>query len=124
MKILRNILLYLLFFIFGFFAGVQFANLIEAGKGQMLAGGAIVLGYGVIGAIIGLVLSIFISIIYKSKPKYIIRLNKIMAIVVVVFFVFFWAKYQIKETKSQNSLGSELESTLDVPLKSQFYFNL
>lgn len=79
----------------------------------MLAAGAIVLGYGAVGAIVGLVISIFISILYKSKPKVIIRSNQILAVMVFGFIIFFWAKYQMKESKMNNSLGFEIKSTLD-----------
>ena len=118
MKILRNIVFYLLFFILGFFLGVQFANIIEAGKGQMLAGGAIVLGHGVVGAIIGLVFSIFISIMYKSKPKVIVLANKILAVAVFGFIIFFWVKYKIKESNSNSTMGCEIKSTFERSISS------
>ncbi|MDX1317257.1 MAG: hypothetical protein R3262_06895, partial [Xanthomarina gelatinilytica] len=57
-----SFLMYFLAIIAFFFLGIVYANITEAGKGQMLAGGAIVFGYGVIGAFIGLCLSIFTAI--------------------------------------------------------------
>ena len=39
---------YLLMLVGFFFLGLYFAALIDAGKGQGLAGGAIVLGYGIL----------------------------------------------------------------------------
>ena len=64
---IHSILLYVLSFVFSFFIGIGYASWIEAGKGQMLAGGAIVLSYGVMGAFIGLILSIFVARNVKAK---------------------------------------------------------
>lgn len=113
MKVIRNILFYLLSFILCFFIGIQFANLIEAGKGQMLAGGAIVLFYGIIGAFIGLILSVFLSIYYKKKPRIIIQSNKVMTLLILIFIAFFWIKYQIKQSQVDDSIGYFLDVKVD-----------
>ena len=112
MKILRNTIFYLLFFIFGLFIGIQYANIIEAGKGQMLAAGAIVLGHGVVGAVFGLIISVVISVIYKAKPHLIILLNKILAVLVICFVLFFWFKYQEREKQKNIEIGCEINSNL------------
>ena len=108
MKILRIILFYVLFFLVGFFLGIQIANIVEAGKGQMLAGGAIVLGYGVVGAFLGLAVSIFLSVVFKSKQAKVILLNKILAIALIIFIAFFWIKYQNRLTQKEDKIGAIL----------------
>ncbi len=105
MKILRNILFYLLFFLTGFFLGILAANIVDAGKGQMLAGGAIVLGYGVVGAVLGLVISIILSTIYKVKSSVKILLNKILVVLLLSLWIFFYLKYQSREADKKDRVG-------------------
>ena len=105
MKILRNILFYLLFFLTGFFLGILVANIVDAGKGQMLAGGAIVLGYGVVGAVLGLAVSIILSAIYKVKPSVKILLNKILAVILLCLWIFFYVKHQKREAEKKDRIG-------------------
>ena len=54
-----SLLLYFLTILSFFLAGFLYAALTGAGKGQGLAGGAIVLGYGVLSAGVAFVISIF-----------------------------------------------------------------
>ncbi|MEZ4847277.1 MAG: hypothetical protein R3B93_01315 [Bacteroidia bacterium] len=98
-----SLLLYLLAFLFFFFVGLSYAGLIEAGKGQMLAGGAIVLGYGVMGAFIGFCISLVVA--YKVDRKWIIRLNAMMAVGLVAFWAFYAIRYQERkgERDAQNN---------------------
>jgi mannose/fructose/N-acetylgalactosamine-specific phosphotransferase system component IID len=105
MKYLRHIIFFILFFFFGFLAGLQFAYIAEAGKGQMLAGGAIVLGYGVMGAVIGIIVSVILYKIYKSKPKIIAFLNLMLAVLILGFFTFFYVKYQNREAQKKEQIG-------------------
>lgn len=96
-----SFLLYLLAFVCFFFIGVSYAGVIEAAKGQMLAGGAIVVGYGVAGAFIGFLLSLIVA--NKMDRKIIIKLN----IALAIFIVGFWAYYQIKYQQRQNAKDQE-----------------
>jgi len=112
MKILRNILFFVLLFLVGFFLGILVANLVDAGKGQMLAGGAIVLGYGVIGAIIGLVTAILLSIVYKGKPSAIILCNKIMMILLIFLWGYFYLQYQQRMAEREKEKGQQIGSDL------------
>lgn len=116
MNILRTILFCVLFFLVGFFLGIQVASIVDAGKGQMLAGGAIVLGYGVVGAFLGLVASIFLSTIYKTKPSVIILLNKILAVLLFCLWLFFYLKYQNREEKKKDQIGYQI----DIMSKSKY----
>ncbi len=103
MKILRNILFFLLLFLVGFFMGILVADLVDAGKGQMLAGGAIVLGYGVVGAGFGLVIAIASTTFLNVKPTLIVLSNKILAIILLGLFIFFYIRFEQRQAeKIQN----------------------
>ena len=90
-----SFLLYLLAIIAFFFVGVTYAGIVEAGKGQMLAGGAIVFGYGVIGSFLGFIMALIVAI--KANRKPIIRLNIVLAISIIAFFGYYRIKYQKKQ---------------------------
>lgn len=122
MNILRTILFYILFFLVGFFLGIQVADIVDAGKGQMLAGGAIVLGYGVVGAFLGLIVSIFLSIIYKTKPSAIILLNKILTVLLLCLWFFFYLKYQKREAQKDNQIGCVISLTPS-PIEASTYYS-
>ena len=94
-----SFLLYFLSIIASFFIGVTYAGLIEAGKGQMLAGGAIVLGYGVMAAGIGLVLSLFMA--YKLQRKSIVKTNIVLTIAIVAFWGYYYNKYLEKQKERE-----------------------
>ena len=89
-----SLLLYLLAIIASFFVGLSIAGLIEAGKHQALAGGAIVLGYGVMGAVIGLLIALFIA--WKSSYTIRFRLNIFLALGILAFFVYFHFKFRTR----------------------------
>lgn len=97
-----SFLMYLLALIAFFFLGLVYAGITEAGKGQMLAGGAIVFGYGVIGAFIGLCLALVMA--YSLKRHWIIKINVLLALIIAASFAYFSIKYQNrqKEREKQN----------------------
>ncbi|MCB0462682.1 MAG: hypothetical protein KDC81_08265 [Flavobacteriaceae bacterium] len=90
-----SFLMYVLAIIAFFFLGLVYAGITEAGKGQMLAAGAIVFGYGVIGAFIGLCLSLFIA--YNAKRRLIIKLNVVLAFIIFASFFYFYFNYQKRQ---------------------------
>ena len=98
---LHSLFMYALAFISFFFLGILYARFVEAGKDQMLAGGAIVLGYGVVAAFIGLVLALLIS--YKLNKKYIVFINIALLLSIVLSLVFFTIEYK-KRNKEKDSL--------------------
>jgi len=102
---LSNLLFYLLITLMFFFLGMVFAGITGAGKGQGLAGGAIVFGYGVISAVIAFISSIFIAQLLGSLL--VKRLNKILIFIVAVMLALLTYRYQ----------------TRHVPLKQSFYQN-
>ncbi|MEH6765357.1 MAG: hypothetical protein V7655_12710 [Aequorivita antarctica] len=79
---------YILMLLVCFILGLYFAAYIDAGKNQGLAGGAIVMGYGVLFAGIGLVASFFIA--HFINVKTIIKINWIL---LVSFLSIFGYKY-------------------------------
>lgn len=97
-----SILLYFLALVAFFFVGLSHAGIVEAVKNQGLAGGAIVLGYGVFWAVIGLIIALVVS--YKINGKAIFRLNIILAIISIGFYAFFHIKYvERQKTKAKEN---------------------
>lgn len=90
-----SFLMYFLAIIAFFFLGIVYAGITEAAKGQMLAGGAIVYGYGVIGAFIGLCLSLLIA--FKTKRHIIIKINGLLVLAIVASFAYFYINYQKRQ---------------------------
>jgi hypothetical protein len=76
--ILLNLLSLAVFFIIGMY----FAGLIEAGKNQGLAGGAIVLGWGILFAGAAFILSFFVS--FHVAHKKIVRINWILFVLLLI----------------------------------------
>ncbi len=73
-----SLLFYFLVIIVFFFVGLYIAKLLDVGKGQMLAGGAIVLFYGLVSAGLAFVLALFVA--YAVKHSTLIKINKIIGI--------------------------------------------
>jgi len=90
-----SLLFYFLAGITSFFIGLSYAAIVDVGKGQMLAGGAIVLGYGVIAGCIGFLLSLFV--VYKSQRKNIIRWNIILACCIAALYMYFYLEYKKRQ---------------------------
>ena len=105
-----SLLLYPISFIFSFLVGISYAGWIEAGKGQMLAGGAIVLGYGVIGAFIGLCIALFVA--YKAERKIILILNLVLFLLSCAMVYNFNENYKKRQAeREENSSSFRLEKT-------------
>ncbi|WP_411031892.1 hypothetical protein [Spongiimicrobium sp. 3-5] len=97
-----KLLLYLLAAILGLMLGAMLAGLLGAGKGQGLAGGAIVLGYGVMGSLIAFISSIIIASYLTVKQ--VIKINKIVVILLLIFIGGLTYRYLNKEkTKTINT---------------------
>ena len=105
----RSFLLYVLAIMAAFFAGLIVAGLLDAGKHQGLAGGAIVLGYGVVGAGVGLLVALFIA--WQANRNTVVRLNGILAILILAFFVYFHIKYKEREAQKQEKENIERSTT-------------
>ncbi|WP_411896182.1 hypothetical protein [Winogradskyella sp. A2] len=111
--------MYFLALIAFFFLGLIYAGITEAGKGQMLAGGAIVFGYGVIGAFIGLCLSLFLACILKRSL--IIKVNGLLALIIVASFSYFTIKYQKRQRQKleHESQKKEQPKTYEAPSQAE-----
>ncbi len=97
---LANIGFYILMLLGGFIGGLYFAAAIDAGKNQGLAGGAIVLGYGVLFGGVAFILSFFIA--YFVNLKTIIRINWVLLIIILLM----WG-YKIYEFNERDKRQNE-----------------
>jgi len=110
-----SFLLYLLALVTFFFVGISFAGIVGAAKNQGLAGGAILLGYGMLSALIGLIISIFIS--YKSPKPLIIRLNVVLTICSIGFYAYYHLKYiENQKIKDQGEQKTEQPKQQTIPV--------
>lgn len=105
-----NLLLYLLAILTSFFAGLSYAAMIDAGKGQGLAAAAIVLGYGVMAAVIGLIIALFVA--YQAQRRTIVRLNIILALSIAAFAGYFYMTY-LERQKAKAESHQETEQMID-----------
>jgi MFS family permease len=105
-----NLLLYLLAILTSFFAGLSYAAMIDAGKGQGLAAAAIVLGYGVIAAVIGLIVALFVA--HQVRRKTIFRLNVILTFCIAAFAGYFYMTY-LERQKAKAESQHETEQMID-----------
>lgn len=99
-----SLLLYFLAIVTFFFIGVSIAGFTGAGKNQGLAGGAIVFGYGVIASFFALVSALLFSI--KLERNIIIIINKVLAIILLLFLSYFtWNYYSnVKPKQDQQEI--------------------
>lgn len=113
-----SFLMYFLAIIAFFFLGLVYAGITEAGKGQMLAGGAIVFGYGVIGAFIGLCVSLFTA--FKAQRHIIIKINGLLVFIIAASFLYFYLNYQKREQeklKKENVKREQINAlTTNIPV--------
>ena len=110
-----SFLLYFLALLCFFFIGVSYAGFVDAGKNQGLAGGAIVLGYGVMSASIGLIASLFLA--SKTSRKTIFTTNIILALSILAFWAYYHLKYlERKKTKALEKQKQEQPKTPTKPV--------
>lgn len=109
-----SFLMYFLAIIAFFLLGLVYAGIIEAGKGQMLAAGAIILGYGVLGAFIGLCASFFIA--FNAPRPLIIKINGFLALIIIASFTYLTLKYQQRQReKLENEPPKTEQPTAPAP---------
>lgn len=94
-----SLLFYLLTILVFFPIGIEFAEIIGAAEGQGLAGAAIFLGYGVMFSFTALLFSFLIA--YNLPRERIIVFNKVLAILLLVFFALF--SYRLLESNKSRS---------------------
>lgn len=88
-----------------FFAGVYFAGITGAAVGQGLTGGAIVLGYGVMTAVIALFVSFIIA--YYAPWEIIVRTNQVLGVIFLVFIAITAYRIVMRE---RTQIASEFSS--------------
>ncbi len=111
-----SLLFYLLVIIVFFFLGAFFAGITDAGKGQGLAGGAIVFWYGLNFAFFALILALIFA--YNSATKFIARMNKILGILfLIVLIVFVYLFLSKKNANAGKSISGILIENIDGNLK-------
>ncbi len=98
--------LYLLMLLFFFVVGLYYADITDAGKNQGLAGGAIVLGYGVMFAGLGFVASFFMA--YFMNLKYIKILNWVLLIAILSTWAYKFYQFQQRD-KDKPDIEEELK---------------
>ena len=99
---LASFLFYALSLICFFFIGLFIAKYTGAGENQGLAGGAIVLFYGIVTAGIALIVSVFAA--YSLKLNYIITLNKILGALLLVLSVTIFFLVKAHQKKESNEI--------------------
>ena len=77
-----SLLFYFFVVIVFFLTGLFFAKLVGAGKNQMLAGGAIVLFYGLVSAGIAFTIALFVA--YTVKHNTLVLFNKVLGVIFIV----------------------------------------
>lgn len=95
-----SLLFYLFMILVFFLAGVYYAGITGAAEGQGLAGGAIVLGYGVITAFFALLVSFVIA--YYTPREVIVRINQVLGIIFLIFVAITAYRIMMREG-SQNT---------------------
>ena len=110
-----NLLCYLLAVVACFFLGITYAGVIGAGDNQGLAAAAIVLGYGFVAAVIGLVAALYVA--SSASRKAIVRLNFLLAVMIALCFAYFQFQY-LERQKAKAGGTSMLPSTI-YPLNSE-----
>ena len=117
-----NILFYLLSSFLFFFLGMVIAAITGAGEGLGLAGGAVVLGYGVILGCAACISSIF-SVRFL-KENYVVLLNKIFAVIITLFTAFFIYRYLTLQDGSEKSISPKTKTTLPITGSVNFQSNI
>jgi len=114
---LSNVLFYLLSAIVFFFLGMMFAGIAGAGKGQGLASGGIVFGYGVIAGFLAFIISIFAAQFLKRTQ--VILLNKILVVIFILSVGFLMIRSQNRhaflDESAKQASGRVLYAAVAVP---------
>jgi hypothetical protein len=95
---------YFLMLLVFFGGGLYYAGWIEAGKNQGLAGGAIVLGWGVMFG--GLAFLLSFVIVYFLAIKWVIRLNWILLVVLLVTWGYTYYQFKQRNLPQHDNIES------------------
>ena len=108
-----SLLFCFLSFIIFFLIGALFAGITNAAEGQGLAGGAIVLGYGVIFAFVAFLFSLIA--VYILSLKSIIKINWYLFLIILIFIGALVLRRMIqKSNKSDSVKETSLNTTSSI----------
>ena len=116
-----NLLFYFLTILVSFLVGLTYAGLTNTAKGQGLAGGAIVFGYGVIFAFIALIASIILS--FYVRNRIIIIINRILAIVLIIAIGIITYRFMTREQKESPAKDYPKKTTSPAVLQSSIFYS-
>jgi uncharacterized protein YacL len=108
------LLFYLLSTLVFFILGMSFAGITGAAENQGLAGGAIVVFYGIITAILAFVVSLFVA--YRAKLQFVVLSNKVLSILLLCLLIFFTIKFYLRKDSDLTDRNLPAKTTL--PLDS------
>lgn len=94
-----NIAFYFLMFLVFAMLGLFYAGFIDAGKNQGLAGGAIVLGYGLLFGGLAFIASFFIA--YRLEVKKTVRINWVLLVTLLITWGFKYYQLQQRDQLQQ-----------------------
>jgi hypothetical protein len=92
---LSSLFLYLISFVSFFFVGASVAGVLGLAEGQGLAGGAIILGYGLLGSVTAVVIAIIM--VNLCSNKVIVWTNVALTCVTAILVLYFTLNYQNRE---------------------------
>ncbi|RMA58806.1 hypothetical protein [Ulvibacter antarcticus] len=106
---------YILMLLAFFIAGLFFAGWIDAGKNQGLAGGAIVVGYGVMFGGIAFIASFFIA--YYLQIKTLVKLNWLLIVLILVTYGYKHYEFTQRD-KKQDERNDQIRQSPKTPTQT------
>lgn len=104
-----------------FLVGVTYSGLTNAAKGQGLAGGAIVVGYGVMFAFIAFITSIIVA--YYVRDRIIVITNRIMAILLVIAIGILTYRFMNREQNKKPTKEYPKKTSAPAVMESNLFFS-
>ena len=118
---LSSLFLYLISFVTFFLVGASVAGVLGLAEGQGLAGGAIILGYGLFGSVTAVVIAIFM--VNLCSNKVIVWTNIALTCVAAILVIYFTLNYQKRERERESNQEPKQSTTapansisLEIPL--------
>ena len=108
-----SILLYILSFVVFVIIGAGYAAFTGAADGQGLAGGAIVLGYGIISGLIAIFAAIIL--VYSVSHKAIVNGNRIFFLILLILIAFLIIRQKMRKNNGEEESQSRLTTDFILP---------
>lgn len=109
-----SILFYLLSFVAFVLLGATFAAVTGAAKGQGLAGGAIVLGYGIMFGFFALIGAIIM--VYRSNQKAIVIGNIVLFVLLILIASILFVRQKIRKNNANEKIKTQITTDLIHPV--------